>query len=145
MKIKITSIVFLLIFCNIFSQKIEKVEPPFWWEGFKDNNLQLLLYGQDIGDLAPSISTNLVELVSFQKAENDNYLFINLKVNENGNYGDFKINLGNNKIKYSILKKNLDSQTHQGFDTTDVLCLITPDRFINGDYSNDNQIGRAHV
>jgi glycosidase len=138
MKIKITSIVFLLIFCNIFSQKIEKVEPPFWWEGFKDNNLQLLLYGQDIGDLAPSISTNLVELVSFQKAENDNYLFINLKVNENGNYGDFKINLGNNKIKYSILKKNLDSQTHQGFDTTDVLCLITPDRFINGDYSNDN-------
>ena len=82
MKIKITSIVFLLIFCNIFSQKVEKVEPPFWWEGFKDNNLQLLLYGQDIGDLAPSISTNLVELVSFQKAENDNYLFINLKVNE---------------------------------------------------------------
>ena len=132
-------LVILLLICSIsYSQQIERIEPPFWWEGFKNTSLQLLVYGENISNLDFNIKSNIVELVSVEKAENPNYIFLNLIVNDKGISGDFDIDYGRNSIKYNINKKELDSDRHNGFDTSDVLCLITPDRFINGDYSNDN-------
>lgn len=132
-------LVILLLICSIsYSQKIERIEPPFWWEGFKNTSLQLLVYGENISNLDFNIKSDIVELVSVEKAENPNYIFLNIEVNDKGISGDFDIDYGGNSIKYNIHKKELDSEMHLGFDTSDVLCLITPDRFINGDYSNDN-------
>ena len=132
-------LVILLLICSIsYSQQIERIEPPFWWEGFKNTSLQLLVYGENISNLDFNIKSNIVELVSVEKAENPNYIFLNLEVNDKGRSGDFDIDYGGNSIKYNIHKKELDSDIHIGFNTSDVLCLITPDRFINGDYSNDN-------
>ena len=132
-------LVILLFICSIsYSQQIERIEPPFWWEGFKNTSLQLLVYGENISNLDFNIKSNIVELVSVEKAENPNYIFLNLEVNDKGRSGDFDIDYGGNSIKYNIHKKELDSDMHIGFNTSDVLCLITPDRFINGDYSNDN-------
>lgn len=132
-------LVILLLICSIsYSQQIERIEPPFWWEGFKNTSLQLLVYGENISNLDFNIKSNIVELVSVEKAENPNYIFLNLEVNDKGRSGDFDIDYGGNSIKYNIHKKELDSDMHIGFNTSDVLCLITPDRFINGDYSNDN-------
>ena len=132
-------LVILLLICSIsYSQQIERIEPPFWWEGFKNTSLQLLVYGENISNLDFNIKSEIVELISVEKAENPNYIFLNLEVNDKGISGDFDIDYGANSIKYNIHKKELDSEMHLGFDTSDVLCLITPDRFINGDYSNDN-------
>lgn len=132
-------LVILLLICSIsYSQQIERIEPPFWWEGFKNTSLQLLVYGENISNLDFNIKSNIVELVSVEKADNPNYIFLNLEVNDKGRSGDFEIDYGGNSIKYNIHKKELDSDRHIGFNTSDVLCLITPDRFINGDYSNDN-------
>ena len=131
-------VILLLICSNSYSQQIERIEPPFWWEGFKNTSLQLLVYGENISNLDFNIKSNIVELVSVEKAENPNYIFLNLEVNDKGRSGDFDIDYGGNSIKYNIHKKELDSDMHIGFNTSDVLCLITPDRFINGDYSNDN-------
>jgi glycosidase len=132
-------LVILLLICSIsYSQQIERIEPPFWWEGFKNTSLQLLVYGENISNLDFNIKSEIVELISVEKAENPNYIFLNLEVNDKGMSGDFDIDYGVNSIKYNIHKKELDSEMHLGFDTSDVLCLITPDRFINGDYSNDN-------
>ena len=132
-------LVILLFICSIsYSQQIERIEPPFWWEGFKNTSLQLLVYGENISNLDFNIKSNIVELVSVEKAENPNYIFLNLEVNDKGRSGDFDIDYGGNSIKYNIHKKELNSDMHIGFDSSDVLCLITPDRFINGDYSNDN-------
>lgn len=132
-------LVILLLICSIsYSQQIERIEPPFWWEGFKNTSLQLLVYGENISNLDFNIKSNIVELVSVEKADNPNYIFLNLEVNDKGRTGDFEIDYGGNSIKYNIHKKELDSDRHIGFNTSDVLCLITPDRFINGDYSNDN-------
>ena len=132
-------LVILLLICSIsYSQQIERIEPPFWWEGFKNTSIQLLVYGENISNLDFNIKSNIVELVSVEKAENPNYIFLNLVVNDKGRSGDFDIDYGGNSIKYNIHKKELDSDMHIGFNTSDVLCLITPDRFINGDYSNDN-------
>ena len=137
MKNKILLII-LLISSISYSQQIERIEPPFWWEGFKNTSLQLLIYGENISNLDFKIKSDIVELVSVEKAENPNYIFLNLEVNDKGISGDFDIDYGENSIKYNINKKELDSENHFGFSSSDVLCLITPDRFINGDYTNDN-------
>ena len=132
-------LVILLLICSIsYSQQIERIEPPFWWEGFKNTSLQLLVYGENISSFDFNIKSEIVKLISVEKAENPNYIFLNLEVNDKGRSGDFDIDYGGNSIKYNIHKKELDSDMHIGFNTSDVLCLITPDRFINGDYSNDN-------
>ena len=137
MKNKILLII-LLVSSISYSQQIERIEPPFWWEGFKNTSLQLLIYGENISNLDFKIKSDIVELVSVEKAENPNYIFLNLEVNDKGISGDFDIDYGENSIKYNINKKELDSENHFGFNSSDVLCLITPDRFINGDYTNDN-------
>ena len=137
MKNKILLII-LLVSSISYSQQIERIEPPFWWEGFKNTSLQLLIYGENISNLDFKIKSDIVELVSVEKAENPNYIFLNLEVNDKGISGDFDIDYGENSIKYNINKKELDSENHFGFSSSDVLCLITPDRFINGDYTNDN-------
>lgn len=132
-------LVILLLICSLsYSQQIERIEPPFWWEGFKNTSLQLLVYGENISNLDFNIKSDIVELISVEKAENPNYIFLNIEVNDKGISGDFDIDYGGKSIKYNINKKELDSDRHFGFDTSDALCLITPDRFINGDYSNDN-------
>ena len=137
MKNKILLII-LLVSSISYSQQIERIEPPFWWEGFKNTSLQLLIYGENISNLDFKIKSDIVELVSVERAENPNYIFLNLEVNDKGISGDFDIDYGENSIKYNINKKELDSENHFGFNSSDVLCLITPDRFINGDYTNDN-------
>ncbi len=137
MKNKILLII-LLVSSISYSQQIERIEPPFWWEGFKNTSLQLLIYGENISNLDFKIKSDIVELLSVERAENPNYIFLNLEVNDKGISGDFDIDYGENSIKYNINKKELDSENHFGFSSSDVLCLITPDRFINGDYTNDN-------
>jgi len=132
-------LVIMLLICSLsYSQQIERIEPPFWWEGFKNTSLQLLVYGENISKFDFNIKSDIVELVSVEKAENPNYIFLNIEVNDKGISGDFDIYYGENSFKYNINKKELNSENHLGFDSSDVLCLITPDRFINGDYSNDN-------
>ena len=54
---------------------IERVEPPNWWVGMKTKNLQILVYGNSINDLIPKISNSNIELTSFDKVKNENYLF----------------------------------------------------------------------
>ena len=138
LRMKNKILVILLLICSIsYSQQIERIEPPFWWEGFKNTSLQLLVYGENISNLDFNIKSDIVELVSLKK-QKIQIIFLNLIVNDKGISGDFDIDYGRNSIKYNIHKKELDSDRHNGFDTSDVLCLITPDRFINGDYSNDN-------
>jgi len=132
-------LVIILLICSLsYSQQIERIEPPFWWEGFKNTSLQLLVYGENISKFDFNIKSDIVELVSVEKAENPNYIFLNIEVNDKGISGGFDIYYGENSFKYNINKKELNSENHLGFDASDVLCLITPDRFINGDYSNDN-------
>ncbi len=139
LKMKNKILLIILLASSIsYSQQIERIEPPFWWEGFKNTSLQLLIYGKNISNLDFKIKSDIVDLVSVEKAENPNYIFLNLEINDKGISGDFDIDYGENSIKYNINKKELDSENHFGFSSSDVLCLITPDRFINGDYTNDN-------
>lgn len=155
---KIIFIGFILLFsisCNTKKQDlksnnniqlidlIERVEPPNWWVGMKTNDLQILVYGNSINDLIPKISNSNIELISFNKVQNENYLFLNISISENAKPDEVEIDFYKNNVLvdryiFSLLEREKNASNVEGFDSSDVMYLITPDRFANGDSKNDD-------
>lgn len=134
-----------LIFINVLlaqTIQIEKLEPENWWVGFNDPNLQILVYGPNISEARVSIQYEGVRLASTVAAENPNYLFLNLIISEDAKPGTVPITFRNGRRthvhQYPLLERSRSTTRAQGFDASDVIYLIMPDRFANGDPSNDN-------
>jgi len=131
--------------------KVDKVrvEPPFWFVGMAKPELEVLIYDQNIKDYEVSISkAEGVRLVTDYKVENPNYRFVALEIGPGAKPGKFNI----------VLKKGSDTKTYpyeikphptvkpKPVNSSDFIYLAMPDRFANGDPSNDsypdmNQVG----
>lgn len=122
---------------------LERVEPMNWWVGFKDQSLQLLVRGNQIADRVVSLNYPGVKLVSVQKVENPNYLFVNLLISSTTKSGTFPINFikkGEKTLSYQYeLKSRVKKK--RGVTNQDFIYLIMPDRFANGDVNNDQIAG----
>jgi glycosidase len=124
---------------------IQKVEPPFWWTQMKHQQLQLLVYGKNIGGASVSLQYPGVTLDGIVKTENPNYLFINLTLDGTTQPGNIPITFTQGKkskvVSYAVQARKPGSAQRKGFNPSDVIYLIMPDRFANGDESNDNVAG----
>ena len=132
----------LLIFSISVSSQIERVEPPNWWVGFKQTDLQLLVKGKDISAYTPEIDYPGINIEKVTKAKSPNYLFIDLKLNPDTKPGSFTIVFdvkGKKKLKfeYALKERTKEGKDYLGFDSSDVIYLITPDRFANSNPDND--------
>ena len=127
------------------SATIDRVEPPFWWTGFEETGLQLLVYGNDISRYTPSIEHEGVRIDRVEKVESPNYLFLYLDIAAGTQAGEFDISFSGKGLTlthaYTLHEKSTDPAHAKGFDSSDAIILITPDRFANGDPSNDNVEG----
>jgi neopullulanase len=128
------------------STEIKRVEPLFWWAGMKNPNLQLMVYGQDISETDVTLNYPGVCLVSVSKVENPNYLFIDLHLSPEAKPGNFDILFQEDGqtvavFPYELKERHEGSSQRNGFNSSDVIYLITPDRFVNGDPSNDAVAG----
>tara|TARA_R110002073_G_scaffold14554_3_gene59387 strand:- start:14976 stop:16895 length:1920 start_codon:yes stop_codon:yes gene_type:complete len=124
------------------SNDIERVEPPNWWVGFKNDQLQLLVKHPSIGSATASISYPGVSIKKQHKARSANYLFLDLEISEATPAGKFNIiftKKGGGELKhtYELKSREKPADEYVGFNSSDVLYLITPDRFANADPSND--------
>jgi len=122
--------------------EIERVEPPNWWVGFKNEKLQLLVKSPEITKAVPHISYKGVTIESVSKADSPNYLFLNLSISRETKPGNFNIvftfEKGDNKTHtYQLKARKKTAKSYVGFNSSDAVYLITPDRFANGDSSND--------
>ena len=148
---KIILLIFLFPFFLAAQKNVERVEPPFWWTGMNNSKLQIMLHGSDIGFSKPEINNKGITVESIVTVESNNYLFLNLNIDGATPTGSFKINLKNknNKItetiNYQLKARKKDAALIKGYDNSDVMCLITPDRFVNGDPKNDNVKGMLEV
>lgn len=136
----------LLLTISLFSSftfaQIQKVEPMFWWKGMKNPELQILVYGKNISTYNLELSDN-VKIKDIQKTENPNYVFLIINTNE-VNKSSFKINIKNkNKVvdsyTYELKNREANSANRNSFTSKDIVYLIMPDRFANGDESNDSK------
>jgi len=136
---------FLLICISVstFAQ-IERVEPAFWWVGMKNSQLQLLVHGSEICNNTVTIKYPGVRILKVNRACSPNYLFVTLEISpEKAKAGKFEIQLTQNdkpnlSFTYELKNRRTDSEKREGFSSSDVIYLLMPDRFANGDKSNDN-------
>jgi glycosidase len=140
-KILITLIV-LFNSINLFAQKLERVEPMFWFTGMHNPKLQLLVHGDNIANTTVTLTYPGVKLIKVNKVKNPNYLFLDLTIAATVKSGSFPINFsvkGKKIFSYTYELKNRDKSVGriQGVTNKDFIYLLMPDRFSNGDKSND--------
>ena len=121
---------------------IQRIEPPNWWIGFKNTSLQLLVHHPNISEATPEMSYQGVSIEKVHQADSPNYLFIDLSISEKTKAGKFNIifkqeNKDDLIYTYELKSREKSAENYIGFDSSDAIYLITPDRFANGDPSND--------
>lgn len=124
---------------------VAHLEPPFWWTGMQHKGVQLMVHGADIGSMQPAIEYPGVRVASSTRVPNKNYLFIDLEIDPGALPGSFDIVLtgpaGVLRQPYQLRAREPGSAQRQGFNSSDAIYQIMPDRFANGDPHNDSVAG----
>ena len=141
-------IVMMLFSFNLFaSVNIDKIDPPFWYAGMKSPELQLFVYGENIGDASVSVNYPGISLSSTVRLESNNYLIVYLHIDPSVQPCTFPITftIGKKKLvkQYELLARAKAGSERMGFDASDALYLLMPDRFANGNPDNDNLPGMS--
>ena len=126
--------------------EINRVDPPYWWTGMKNHHLQLMVHGNRIVETSPVVNYPGVKLESVLHVQSPNYLFLNLIIEQDAQPGTVTINFMKGKkpvvlLPYELKQRDASLGSHEGFDASDVIYLLMPDRFANGDTSNDDVAG----
>ena len=142
MKTKLYNLVLLLLLISGVAQaQIDKMEPPFWWSDMNLEELQIMFYGKNIGTYEVS-SEDEVIINNIRKTENPNYVFvtINSSALPAGNYEFNFSKKGKRNITktFELKQREEGSALREGFDASDAIYLIMPDRFANGNPGNDS-------
>ena len=146
MKRTTTNLIFLLLLItsSAFAQlpALERIEPSNWWVGMKNTKLQLIVHGNQIAARNVTINYPGVTLLKTNKVENANYLFLDLEISPATQPGIFPIRFEKKGAKaivsnYELKARNVKQVKAQGVNTKDLVYLIMPDRFANGDKTND--------
>jgi glycosidase len=131
---------FLLLVTSLSFAQVDRIEPPFWYEDMRHSNLQILFYGKNIAQNKVTVSGGIT-ITEILKTENPNYLFVTINT-ENCKPQDLVFSFKNGKKIfteiYSIKKRKENSKFRKSFDSSDMVYLIMPDRFANGDANNDS-------
>ena len=153
---KLTSIAFLCFLVMQFSTSspinaqppIDRIEPPNWWIGMKNHSLEIMVHGKNIGEtqvvMQPYAGVRLLETVHPQ---NKNYVFLQLDIQPDTQPGSLNFTfIGSNKkiiatVSYPLKAKQQTTHRIQGFGPQDLIYLIMPDRFANGNPALDNVAG----
>ena len=121
--------------------QVERIEPANWWIGMRHDRVELLVHGKGIAATTPRLSHAGVAIVDVQKTDNPNYLFVTVQVAGDAKPGAFDIDFieaGRIAATHSwrLDAREPGSAQRRGFDASDAIYLVTPDRFANGDPSN---------
>lgn len=124
------------------ADRISRVEPMCWWTGMK-TPLQLLVQGEGIGEWTASFGdAKGVRVSGVHKADSPNYLFVDVEIAANAQPGTYRLHFTNGQksfsIPYELLERREGSAERMSFTTADLMYLIMPDRFVNGNPYNDN-------
>lgn len=135
----VLSILTLFFSLTVYSQ-LQRIEPPFWWADMHTHQVELLLYGKNISQY--QVVSQDISIIKAIRLENPNYLFVTIEtknLSPGKYYLDFQLN-GKTKFShtYELKQRESHSAERKGFDASDVIYLIMPDRFANGNPNNDN-------
>lgn len=135
--------IFLFLFFGSLSvvAQIDRVEPPFWWSDMNYSEVQVMFYGKNIAEYEVSAPKEMV-ISNVRKTENPNYVFVTVQT-EGLPAGSYDLRFSKKGKKsfthsFELKQREAGSALREGFNSSDVIYLIMPDRFANGDPSNDS-------
>lgn len=139
-KVLLFGILICVNITNLLSIDIKTLEPAFWWVGMKNPELQILIYGENISKSEISITSKGIQLKEIVRLKNPNYMLLYMDLSTA--YPEkfdivFKRGEKEKIIPYEIKERKKASSSRMGFNSSDVLYLIMPDRFANGNPEND--------
>ena len=112
-----------------------KIEPPFWFTEMHNPELQLMVYGKDVAHYEVAFE-NTIHITDIVKTGNPNYLFISFNTHHI-TPGHYKLHFSDDKEivytwYYEFKERNVNSALRKGFDSSDLIYLLMPDRFARG-------------
>ena len=133
---------FSFLVCFPTQAQVDRVEPPFWWAGMKNPKLQLMVYGENISQTQVTLEYEGIRVNSVTSVNNPNYLFIDLVLDKDVVPGSFDIQFKvkdktKSRYRYTLLQRDAGSSNREGFNSSDVMYQLMPDRFANADPGND--------
>ncbi len=120
---------------NAFA-KVDKIEPTDWFVGMKNPSLQLMVYGKNIRKAEFSVDYPGVKVDSVVRLDSPNYLFVYLNIKD-AKAGTMKLKFDGSTVKYQLKNREISGNSRKGFTNADVLYMLMPDRFANGNPKND--------
>ena len=120
---------------------IERIDPTCWYVGMKNPTVQLMVYGKNIRDVQ-TVTTDYPGVVvdSIVRLDSPNYLLVYLNIND-AQAGTMTLQFDKRKVNYELKSRAMSGTAHKGFDISDVLYLLMPDRFASGRADNDQISG----
>ena len=119
---------------------VNRIEPTDWYVGMKDASLQLMVYGKDIKNADVTVDYPGVKVDSIARLDSPNYLLVYLNL-DGAKAGEMTLNFKqgkqSKKVKYVLKNREMAGDKRIGFSNEDVLYMLMPDRFANGNLKND--------
>ena len=140
MKLKTLALSLLATFAANAAVNIDRVEPTNWYAGMKNPSLQLMVYGKGIKQANVSTDYAGVMVDSVVRLDSPDYLLVYLNL-QGVQPGTMKLNFeqgGKKKqVNYEIKHRDMPGEERQGFTNADVLYMLMPDRFADGNVKNN--------
>ena len=117
---------------NAAKLKIDRIEPTDWFVGMKNPSLQLMVYGKDIASVK-EVTTDYagVSVDSIVRLDSPNYLLVYLNLRD-AQPGTMTLKFDKQKVSYLLKARQMSGDKREGFDISDVLYMLMPDRFAQG-------------
>jgi neopullulanase len=133
--------------CNAQQMSVSRVEPPNWWTGMRLHQVQLMLTGDNLSGITARSRSPQVRVTHVYRTPNPSYAFVDIEIAPDALEGFHLLTLYNGRdslaLSYPVLKRKPATGRYKGFDASDVVYLIMPDRFANGDTTNDDVPGMS--
>ena len=143
--VKLSVLLFIIFIPHFSISQYAEIYPTNWWVGMKWNKVQLLIHGKDDGFNNGKVNINYpgVSVINIHKFENGKYLAVDITIAPSAKPGIVNIEFSNNgktnTVTWELKPKRKGNGTlyAQGVTSSDFIYLLMPDRFSNGDTSND--------
>ena len=147
----IASFFICVVCCAALCAQTVEVYPTHWWVGMKNPNLQIMVHAENIANKIPMIKMaetgikigNGITLVNIERVENPNYIFLDVRTTKEAKAGKYNLTFGPKDklitIPFEFKERRTGNGTSfaQGVTSSDFIYLLMPDRFSNGDTTND--------
>ena len=134
---------FLMAITTSLAQPIAvtRVDPPHWWTHMQRHEVQLMVYGNNLGRISARSGSDALRVLRSVAVDNPSYAFVEIDIPPGTPAGTYPLVLVNTSdsivINYPVLTREHSTSRFKGFTSADAIYLITPDRFANGDTTND--------